>query len=579
MPASNNLLLQAGFIEVGGLLERRSTGEDDDDYAVLNRLTNFWYGANGRGLGITANRTSMDWGQHNINGSMSYVTGAHSLKVGGVFLKSFRDYDTHINHSLTYTFAGVIPESVTYYALPFSAMTRIRQIDLFVQEQWTLRRMTLYGGLRYNSLYGTVPEQHLDAGPFVGARDFAPVDGAPDWKDISPRVGAAFDLFGNGRTAVKATLGKFVAYEGNGGIVFQSNPVNLLVTSATRTWADTNGDYIPQESEQGPLSNANFGKVVNPTTRYSDDVLKGWGNRGYSWQGSVALQQELFNGIGIGIGYFRTQYGNQNITDNLLASPSDYDSYCITSPADAQLPGGGSERICGLLDIKPAKFGQVNNLVDLASKYGKMTEVYNGVDLTINARFAKGGLISGGFSTGQTATDNCEIYEKLPEAAPTNAPTRFCQVSPPWSAQTQIKLSGSYELPYAIRTSVNYQNIAGVPTTALYTIVNEQAKLSLGRDLAAGTRGTARTELIQPSSYYVEKRLNQLNLSFSRVFRFGGGRIQPKVDLANALNANTVNTLNTTYGGPIRSPQYNFVRGILAPASDQVRRASRLLVL
>src|SRR2546428_810936 len=55
----------------------------------------------------------------------------------------------------------------------------------------------------------------------------------------------------------------------------------------------------------------------------------------------------------------------------------------------------------------PTAFGQVSNLITLSSNYGKQTEVYDGIDATINARFGKGGVLSGGFSTGRTVNDNC----------------------------------------------------------------------------------------------------------------------------------------------------------------------------
>jgi len=107
---------------------------------------------------------------------------------------------------------------------------------------------------------------------------------------------------------------------------------------------------------------------------------------------------------------------------------------------------------------------------------------------------------------------------------------------------------------------VNYQNIPGVATTASYVIPRADVLSGLGRPLSAGARGTAQVALIAPSSLYVEDRLNQLNLSFTRLFRFGGNRLQPRIELANALNAATINTLNTTWG-----PQWNYARGILAP--------------
>ena len=98
---------------------------------------------------------------------------------------------------------------------------------------------------------------------------------------------------------------------------------------------------MPQEIELGALSNSNFGKTV-PGTVYDPDYLrKGWGKRENTRQASAQLQQELWPGAGLNVGYFRTWYGNFEATDNLLIAPGDHDPYCITSPADARLPAGG----------------------------------------------------------------------------------------------------------------------------------------------------------------------------------------------------------------------------------------------
>ena len=66
---------------------------------------------------------------------------------------------------------------------------------------------------------------------------------------------------------------------------------------------------------------------------------------------------------------------NDIVIDNLAVSRSDYDPYCIKAPTDARLPGGGGAQVCGLYDITPAKFNQVNNLVTKASNFGKQRRV------------------------------------------------------------------------------------------------------------------------------------------------------------------------------------------------------------
>ena len=271
-----------------------------------------------------------------------------------------------------------------------------------------------------------------------------------------------------------------------------------------------------------------------------------------------------------------TSNGNFTVTDNLRVTPADYDPFCITAPRDPRLPNGGGYQVCDLGDVTPAKFGLVDTVVTPASRFGEQSRTYHGVDGTLSARFGTGGMLAGGVSTGRTVTDICDIVARVPEFAvnlatnvaltsnhengPTNAPSRVCRVSPPWSALTQIKLSGTYALPWDLRASFNYQNLPGIATLATHVVPGAQITAALGRAPAAGARATATVDLIEPKSVYREGRLNQVNLALSRVFTAGRSTIQPRLELHNALNASTIHTMVTRYG-----PAWEQVRGVLAP--------------
>ena len=146
-----------------------------------------------------------------------------------------------------------MPTTVSYFASPLGDKGRQLSIGVFAQDQWTVDRLTLNLGMRFDSLNGRIPPVTLPAGKWVPARSFPAVKNVPSWKDWSPRIGAAYDLFGTGRTAVKGFVGRYVIFEPMQGIILANSPVNQMVTTASRAWTD-NGDYIPQESELGPLS-------------------------------------------------------------------------------------------------------------------------------------------------------------------------------------------------------------------------------------------------------------------------------------------------------------------------------------
>src|SRR5262249_47306435 len=264
-PATNRLLLQGGVTHsLNGQKSLRTTGVTPSTIPVTELSTGYLYGAstsytdpNGPGGNSFFNNTNGPF-------TLSYVTGAHAFKAGFTNLYVTQPSSTTTQDcGCSYAFrkpapdAATVPVSVTYYSNPSYAEARAYKYALFAQDQWTLRALTLNLGARFDSLHGWDPAQSKPAGIWVPALSFGKVDNVPNWKDVSPRLGAAYDLFGNSKTVVKASIGRYVQGEGT-TIASATNPANAIVTSASRTWQDANHDYIPQESELGPLSNSAF---------------------------------------------------------------------------------------------------------------------------------------------------------------------------------------------------------------------------------------------------------------------------------------------------------------------------------
>lgn len=555
-PMSNRLLFEAG----GGPMivtqaQFQQKGVAATDIQVTELSNGFVFNSVAQNLTSSGN-----YGEHSANQlqgrfSMAYVTGSHAFKTGFTTNVGWKDFDNHINGGLDYSVRNGIPSSLREWVQPHRVLNRNTELGLYTQDQWTIRKLTLNMGVRFDYLNGHVPAEHLDAGPLVPARDLPEVSDVPNWKDIAPRVGAAYDVFGDGKTAIKAFLGRYVALESLNGYSSLNSPANLMVVSATRTWADSNGNAVPDcdlrntalNGECGQLSNSALGQT-SVNTRYADDVLTGFRRRNSNWQGSVSFQHELLPRVAVDVGYFRTWFNNFTVTDNVLVAGVDYDPYCITAPVDSRLPGGGGNQLCGLYDIKSAKFGQVSSLVTQASNYGTQTQVYNGIDVTFNARFGKGGILSGGLSAGRTVTDNCFVVDSPQQARP-----GYCHVSPPLSVGTQVKFLAVYPLPWDLQTSATFQNLPGLPVTASYVATNAQIAPSLGRNLAQGANGTATIDIIPPGTMF-EDRLNQVDLRLSRTFKIGPTKIQVNIDVFNLFNASTILSTNTRFGAQWLQP-------------------------
>jgi hypothetical protein len=451
--------------------------------------------------------------------------------------------------------ANHVPNRITLLDAPWHSQDNLRDIAVYAQDQWTVKAFTLNLGLRYGDAKASTPKQVLGAGFWVPERVLEATDDVPHWKNLSPRMGVAYDLFGNGKTALKASIGHYP----DRVIAASANPAANLARTTFISWTDTDGDFIPDCNLHnpageslgdvcGPWQTTNFGQPRLDTT-YSDEAKTGFNKQSHQWQSSVSIQHQLRPGMGLNVGWFRTWYGGFLVTDNPALDPSSYDPYCITAPTSDKLPEGISgARLCGFYDLKPQFFGATGGVVKQASSFGKRTQVFNGVDITTNARFGQGGQLSGGLSMGRTVTDNCIIVDSPQDARP-----GFCKTTPPWSASTQIKFLLVYPLPYDIQTSVIYQNVPAIPRTTSYVATNADIRQTLGRDLTAcrGAVNCTETVTVQlyPTTTLYEKRLSQLDLRLSRIFHMGGTRkLRGSLDLLNLLNANTVLKINDRFG-------------------------------
>jgi hypothetical protein len=502
--------------------------------------------------------------------SLSYVTGSHAFKAGFQWMYANTGNQGILNKEYSFRLTNGTPNRVNQSIKPNRTDVRGREFSWFAQDQWTRNKFTFNLGVRLDHQNGWVPESHNDAGIFVPlARDFPRKDDLGNYTDVSPRFGVAYDVFGNGRTALKATANRYLTKSLNIA-ASANNPMGALsVTSVTRNWGDADRDYEPDcdlanpqaNGECGIISNLNFGQPNPANLGYNSDILQGWGQRNYNWEISAQIDHQLTSTVSINIGYFRRQYFNFLVTDNLAVEPADYTPYCVQAPSHPALPGGGGYQVCDLYDISNAKVNvPTRNQVNDSEKYGDRTENWNGLDFMFASRFGRGGTFSGGLSTGRTHTNNCNIVD-LPVI-------QYCDTLEPF--QTQLKLVGRYPLPlFGIEFSGTLQNVPGdfLTATAVYNSASIQTGASganavpLGRPLAAG--GTVTVNLIAPDTVQLPRK-TQVDFRFGKSFRRGKLNVTPSVDLINMLNANSVEAfndrVNATYPGPVRTQFGRFAR-------------------
>ena len=487
--------------------------------------------------------------------SVSYVTGTHAVKVG--FLDTFgtrrEDYN-NIDANVRYRFNNGVPNLITQVATPYGFRSNLGgELGVFAQDRWTLDRLTLNLGVRFDYLNINFPEQSLGPGGLVPNRNITfPQNDYLGWKDISPRIGAAYDLFGSGKTALKVNLGRYVlAQRLTSNYTNLGNPVNAMANLVTRSWNDrgglgVNGDYIPQcdlvnpqaNGECGIISDLRFGQPI-PSTVSDPAMLHGWDKRPDQWEFEGSVAHQLAPRVGVEFGYFRRTYGNFTVTDNTLVGPEDYSPFSVVAPLDARLPDGGGYVVDGNYNLNPNKVGQVNNLFTLASNYGDQIETWNGVDLNFNVRLRQGILVQGGMSTGRTTTDNCEVAAKVD-----NPSQLYCHVDTAFL--TQVKFLGTYTVPKVdVQLAATFRSLPGPQILANYVVPNSLVQPSLGRPLSGGAQNVT-VNIVEPGTMYGEQT-NLLDLRFSKLFRFAKYRTSVNLDLANAFNSSGVTTMNNNY--------------------------------
>ena len=436
-PVSNRLLIEASGIhrvERWGGMEPQvgKLGNIDHLEPGMISVNDSLNPVTGTGLTYRAATTynnSWNWNIH-YRAAVSYITGSHTFKVG--FNNAYLHHENTTYSApatpYSYSFTSMVPNAITYRIVPRTVEVNVdRDMGFFVQDKWTTGRWTLSGALRLDSFKNSFPPQAI-SGTFFGRNlnvSYPEIENL-SWNDITPRMGATYDLFGNGKTALKVTLNKYLEGLGTTGIGGAQvsdapNPILRVANQTTqRTWADANRNFVPDcdlnnfaiNGECGLVDNQNFGTDI-PGTSYDPDLMQGWGKRAFNWEFTTSVQQEIIPRMSVEVQYARRWYGNIRVMDDLAATPASYSPVTITAPADSRLPNGGGYTLTGM-GLSPTAAAP-SYFVTLSNNYGKQTEHFDGVNITLNARLQNGLLVQGGLGTGRRSRNDCEVVDDLPE--------------------------------------------------------------------------------------------------------------------------------------------------------------------
>ena len=524
----------------------------------------------------------------------SYVTGAHTFKTGWNDTFGYLEAYNYAYQPIMYTFLNGSPSSLTQWAAPYTARSEENHdFGAFAQDSWRTGKMTVIGAIRYDWFKTGFPAQTIGPGPaLVGLQNrniSFPASDNLNWKDLTYRSGMVYDLRGDGKTAIKVAANKYLLGQTLNGYGASPNPANALQTNTTRTWVDSNRNFVVDcnlasgaaqnltasgGDNCGAIANNAFGTAI-PGQTFDPDLLTGWGHRPSNWEFSFGVQHQLPKRMSLDVGYYRRIWQNFPAIDNVLAAASDFQQFTMKVPADPRLPGGGGNSLT-YYNVNPNKLGQVQNYNTLASKFGDEYEHWNGVDVSINGRLSNGVRFQAGTSTGRSVVDNCGVIDKLPEMLTfgvTNAAAlaatgpqlakEFCHLDEPW--MTGFKGLVIYTIPKVdVQFAVTFRSVPGItntngagagdaqPSGLAANFVATNAYLAtnsdLGRLLTGTTAPTQNTtlQIINPDTKYLD-RDNQLDFRIGKVFNFGHTKSTVNLDMYNLLNADTILTANAAY--------------------------------
>jgi hypothetical protein len=545
------------------------------------------------------NYRSSDWSNHTgftniVQGSLSYVTGSHSAKFGVRYMANDSTFPKNYynNAQLHYQFTNGVPNQFTMYADQGSSQQQHQGMTaLFAQDRWTVGRLTLQGGLRFERLVDHFAQQQMGPNIFLPTAVIFPAqDGPLDHKDLQPRMGATYDVFGNGKTALKFFLGEYVTTVNTVDEWVNFSPAGLghFVSSVSRSWTDTNGNFVPDcdllnQAANGEcgVGNPFFGKSISPLT-VDPAATTGWNTREHSWDLSAGISQQLAPRVSVDVSYNRRSWGNIATTINRALTPADFNPFTYTVPKDPKLPGGGGYTLT-FEEITPAKYNQYDNLYTLADNAGGVINRYNGVDGSVNARLQQGLTVQAGFSTGNVIEDECGLAAQHPDVYISSIinggslgfgssfigglaqlPQAFCHRESGWQTnykglatynvpKIDVLISGTFHsLPYP---GSNFPAVTSQSLTGTAFLLSGET--SLGRPFS-GASPVQFFNIVKPGTVYGD-RLNGLDLRFGKNLKFSRTKTLVAVDIFNITNSNAIDVYQQTYGPTILTPQNTYL--------------------
>jgi Carboxypeptidase regulatory-like domain/TonB-dependent Receptor Plug Domain len=456
--------------------------------------------------------------------------GRHELRFGFDYTHAVSQNETHrVDQVQTFYNSTVTPQAqtVNIYATPLIDIEAVNVAALYAQDSYSMKRLTLTGGVRWERLEGYLPAQSSPPSVYFPdiPRSFAEVRNLALWHTAGPRISGIVDLTGDGKTAAKASYGRYYYIIPTGGFLSTANPNSNYF--ATYKWNDANGDLKFQPGEQTGVAS-----ITSGTTTTVDSNLK----RPYTDEFSAGFDRELMANFKFSAVFTYRREKNLQVTINP-------DNPYASTPTTAVDPG--PDGIIGTADDSTYQFYQRLSPLNrsVITNDPTVVESYKGLELTVTKRLSNRWQMLAGYTRSVNRIDNVTL-----DASPNflinanglitadvgvTGSTRCGNCgSNNTDRPDQFKLTGMYILPwYDVIVSANLAVVSGPPATRQIT-----------RSLAFGAPQTINLEPLGSHRLDAE---GKLDLRVGKLFRFNRHEFEATADFDNLTNANWIYAVRT----------------------------------
>lgn len=443
--------------------------------------------------------------RNDFNAQATYVTGNHQVKAGFEFSNGRNDHSLYLNGDGIENFVNGVPFSFTAYNTPYVYKTHLDgDMGIYGMDTWKFKRVSITAGIRYEYLGAEINPINEPNGRFAPARTAPDINcntikGMGCWNNWTPRVGIVYDVFGNHKTAVKASFGKYNNQYSTGftntfnpvgtqtetvpwnfaGLGAACTPITFEGLAAPNPLCFASGGFAPQGTVGltgvapgglGASPNPTFGAVAASTGIALDP---NW-HRDYSYQYSAGVQQQLLNGITLNVNWFRRSAYQGVLLLNQNAIPlSQWTPFTIDNPLNGTA--------VTVFNLNPAITTQPKaSLYQTNAPQSLVRDVYTGFESQVTARLRRGTFVTFGWTLERQLARGCAdgVSVGKPLQDPNNF--RYCDnfgdpnlsyegininglgaVSPPWA--NNFVANGSVPIRWGIVASSSFlsNNYAG----------------------------------------------------------------------------------------------------------------------